>query len=393
MATTTRVVTVPPELDPVSVFGPVDEVIRVVEQAFPDLTIIVRGNRVAIMSRSKQTEAQAAQAEEVMHTLIDEAYTAPMDADTVRRLLDRRVLRNGVRAQRVDDVRRFGASAAIPRNAMAGNDEQYRTTDRRRAHVPGVITFAAGVPVRPKTAGQIAYVNTIESNTITFAIGPAGTGKTYLAVAKAVRAFQDGEVRRIILTRPAVEAGENLGFLPGTLSEKVDPYLRPLYDALSDMLGAEQLHRLMDDGTIEVAPLAYMRGRTLNDAFVILDEAQNTTEQQMKMFLTRLGFNTKMVITGDITQVDLAVPRSGLSTIEQILHGIDGIAFAHLEASDVVRHALVGKIVQAYDRHAAIAGDHSGRKRGKHHPDHATHAPESIGDREPCEDGIGKDEA
>lgn len=393
MATTTRVVTVPPELDPVSVFGPVDEVIRVVEQAFPDLTIIVRGNRVAIMSRSKQTEAQAAQAEEVMHTLIDEAYTAPMDADTVRRLLDRRVLRNGVRAQRVDNVRRFGASAAIPRNAMAGNDEQYRTADRRRAHVPGVITFAAGVPVRPKTAGQIAYVNTIESNTITFAIGPAGTGKTYLAVAKAVRAFQDGEVRRIILTRPAVEAGENLGFLPGTLSEKVDPYLRPLYDALSDMLGAEQLHRLMDDGTIEVAPLAYMRGRTLNDAFVILDEAQNTTEQQMKMFLTRLGFNTKMVITGDITQVDLAVPRSGLSTIEQILHGIDSIAFAHLEASDVVRHALVGKIVQAYDRHAAIAGDHSGRKRGKHHPDHVTHAPESVGDCEPCEDGIGKDEA
>lgn len=393
MATTTRVVTVPPELDPVSVFGPVDEVIRVVEQAFPDLTIIVRGNRVAIMSRSKQTEAQAAQAEEVMHTLIDEAYTAPMDADTVRRLLDRRVLRNGVRAQRVDNVRRFGASTAIPRNAMAGNDEQYRTADRRRAYVPGVITFAAGVPVRPKTAGQIAYVNTIESNTITFVIGPAGTGKTYLAVAKAVRAFQDGEVRRIILTRPAVEAGENLGFLPGTLSEKVDPYLRPLYDALSDMLGAEQLHRLMDDGTIEVAPLAYMRGRTLNDAFVILDEAQNTTEQQMKMFLTRLGFNTKMVITGDITQVDLTVPRSGLSTIEQILHGIDSIAFAHLEASDVVRHALVGKIVQAYDRHAAIAGDHSGRKRGKHHPDHVTHAPESVGDCEPCEDGIGKDEA
>ena len=250
-----------------------------------------------------------------------------------------------------------------------------------------------GRPVKPKTIGQKEYVNAILKQTVTIGVGLAGTGKTYLAVAKAVRAFQDGEVRRIILTRPAVEAGENLGFLPGTLSEKVDPYLRPLYDALSDMLGAEQLHRLMDDGTIEVAPLAYMRGRTLNDAFVILDEAQNTTEQQMKMFLTRLGFNTKMVITGDITQVDLTVPRSGLSTIEQILHGIDGIAFAHLEASDVVRHALVGKIVQAYDRHAAIAGDHSGRKRGKHHPDHATHAPESIGDREPCEDGIGKDEA
>ena len=225
--------------------------------------------------------------------------------------------------------------------------------------MPGVITFALGKPVRAKTAGQIAYVNAIESHTITFAIGPAGTGKTYLAVAKAVRAFQDRQVRRIILTRPAVEAGENLGFLPGTLNEKVDPYLRPLYDALSDMLGADQLKRYMDDGTIEVAPLAYMRGRTLNDAFVILDEAQNTTEQQMKMFLTRLGFNTKMVITGDVTQVDLTVPKSGLATIEHILDGIDDIAFAHLKPEDVVRHALVGKIVAAYDRHTAIAGDHS----------------------------------
>lgn len=389
MATTTRVVTVPPELDPVAVFGPIDEVIRVVEQAFPELTIIVRGNRVAIVSRSKQTEAQAAQAEEVMHTLIDEAYTAPMDADTVRRLLDRRALRNGPRAQRLDDVRKFGTSAAVPRNAVVDSASRI-DHDRRRAHVPGVITFAAGVPVRPKTPGQIAYVNTIESNTITFAIGPAGTGKTYLAVAKAVRAFQDGEVRRIILTRPAVEAGENLGFLPGTLSEKVDPYLRPLYDALSDMLGGEQLHRLMDDGTIEVAPLAYMRGRTLNDAFVILDEAQNTTEQQMKMFLTRLGFNTKMVITGDITQVDLTVPRSGLATIEDILRGIKGIAFAHLASQDVVRHALVGKIVQAYDRHAAIAGDHGRRERGKNErarhnvrwaiePDNASHAGHADG--------------
>lgn len=390
MATTTRVVTVPPELDPVSVFGPVDEVIRVVEQAFPDLTIIVRGNRVAIMSRSKQTEAQAAQAEEIMHTLIDEAYTAPMDADTVRRLLDRRVLRNGARTQRVEDIRRFGASAALPRNAIIG-DAEHHADNRRKAHVPGVITFAAGVPVRPKTAGQIAYVNTIESNTITFAIGPAGTGKTYLAVAKAVRAFQDGEVRRIILTRPAVEAGENLGFLPGTLSEKVDPYLRPLYDALSDMLGGDQLHRLMDDGTIEVAPLAYMRGRTLNDAFVILDEAQNTTEQQMKMFLTRLGFNTKMVITGDITQVDLTVPRSGLATIEEILHGIRGIAFAHLEARDVVRHALVGKIVQAYDRHAAHAAERNRGERGARQRPARTVA--TANDRYDGKDAMGKDQA
>ena len=216
-----------------------------------------------------------------------------------------------------------------------------------------------GRPIKPKTLGQKDYVEQIRKKMIVFGVGPAGTGKTYLAVAKAVRAFQDRQVRRIILTRPAVEAGENLGFLPGTLNEKVDPYLRPLYDALSDMLGADQLKRYMDDGTIEVAPLAYMRGRTLNDAFVILDEAQNTTEQQMKMFLTRLGFNTKMVITGDVTQVDLTVPKSGLATIEHILDGIDDIAFAHLKPEDVVRHALVGKIVAAYDRHTAIAGDHS----------------------------------
>ena len=285
-----------------------------------------------------------------------------MDADTVRRMLDQNVLKNPVRATHP------GHGRVVEELRMAGRQQSHashreETADRRRPHVPGVITFALGKPVRAKTAGQIAYVNAIESHTITFAIGPAGTGKTYLAVAKAVRAFQDRQVRRIILTRPAVEAGENLGFLPGTLNEKVDPYLRPLYDALSDMLGADQLKRYMDDGTIEVAPLAYMRGRTLNDAFVILDEAQNTTEQQMKMFLTRLGFNTKMVITGDVTQVDLTVPKSGLATIERILDGIDDIAFAHLKPEDVVRHALVGKIVAAYDRHTAIAGDHSRRAR------------------------------
>ena len=223
----------------------------------------------------------------------------------------------------------------------------------RKPHTPGVITYAAGYPVRPKTLGQAGYVQAIDEHTITFGIGPAGTGKTYLAVAKAVRAFQEGQVRRIILTRPAVEAGENLGFLPGSLNEKVDPYLRPLYDALSDMFGPERMRALLDDGTIEVAPLAYMRGRTLNDAYVILDEAQNTTAQQMKMFLTRLGFNTKMVVTGDITQVDLAAPRSGLATIERVLRGIDDIAFVHLGAADVVRHALVGRIVDAYDRYDA----------------------------------------
>nr|WP_240541141.1 PhoH family protein [Bifidobacterium colobi] len=323
------------------------------------MTIIVRGNRVAIVSRAKQTEAQAAQAEDLIHTIIQAAFTAPMDADTVRRMLDQNVLKNHVRLEHPGHGpahdKLVHSTAADKGNARGGGAQN---TNYRKPTVPGVITFAAGVPVRAKTAGQVAYVNAIESHTITFGIGPAGTGKTYLAVAKAVRAFQDKQIRRIILTRPAVEAGENLGFLPGTLNDKVDPYLRPLYDALGDMLGADQLKRLMDDNTIEVAPLAYMRGRTLNDAYVILDEAQNTTEQQMKMFLTRLGFNTRMVITGDITQVDLAVPRSGLATIERILGGIDDIAFVHLNTEDVVRHQLVGKIVAAYDRHAAIAGDH-----------------------------------
>lgn len=268
MATTTRTITIPTQLDPVAVLGPVDEVLREVERAFPDLTIIVRGNRIAIMSRSKQTESQAARAEEVVNTIIQAAYTVPMDADTVRRMLDQDILSNRVRRTHpghgvvTESLRR-----ALP-DIPARRDE---VSQHHKPHVPGVITFANGAPVRAKTAGQVAYVNAIESHTVTFAIGPAGSGKTYLAVAKAVRAFQDRKVRRIILTRPAVEAGENLGFLPGTLNEKVDPYLRPLYDALSDMLGPDQLRHYMDDGTIEVAPLAYMRGRTLNDAFVILD--------------------------------------------------------------------------------------------------------------------------
>lgn len=372
MATTTRIITIPPQLDPVAVLGPVDEVIREVERAFPDLTIIVRGNRVAIVSRSKQTEAQAAQAEDLVNSIIQAAYTAPMDADTVRRMLDQNVLKNHVRLEHPGHgpVRDKLAQSTSNERAHARSAGSHDPTYRKPT-VPGVITFAAGVPVRAKTAGQVAYVNAIESHTITFGIGPAGTGKTYLAVAKAVRAFQDKQIRRIILTRPAVEAGESLGFLPGTLNDKVDPYLRPLYDALGDMLGADQLKRYMDDGSIEVAPLAYMRGRTLNDAFVILDEAQNTTEQQMKMFLTRLGFNTTMVITGDISQVDLTVPRSGLATIERILGGIDDIAFVHLKTEDVVRHQLVGQIVAAYDRHSAIAGDHRDieRKGRRNHTD------------------------
>ena len=355
MATTTRTITIPAELDPVSVLGPVDEVIREIEHAYPDLEFTVRGNRIIIASRSKKTESDASKAEHLIETIMDAAHTIPMDAQTVRRMMDQDVLDNRVRVTHPGHGRTVENLKRIEHIEHA---EARSGSQRRKPSVPGVITYASGNPVHAKTAGQAAYVAAIETHTITFGIGPAGTGKTYLAVAKAVRAFQDRQVRRIILTRPAVEAGESLGFLPGTLNEKVDPYLRPLYDALSDMLGADQLKRYMDDGTIEVAPLAYMRGRTLNDAFVILDEAQNTTEEQMKMFLTRLGFNTKMVITGDITQVDLAVPRSGLATIEHILGGIEDIAFVHMKAEDVVRHRLVGRIVAAYNRHEGLDGDH-----------------------------------
>jgi phosphate starvation-inducible protein PhoH and related proteins len=208
-----------------------------------------------------------------------------------------------------------------------------------------------GKPIRAKTLGQRYYINAIKKNDLVFGIGPAGTGKTYLAVVMAVSALKNGNVNKIILTRPAVEAGESLGFLPGDLKEKVDPYLRPLYDALHDILGMEHTQRLIERGTIEIAPLAYMRGRTLDDAFVILDEAQNTTQAQMKMFLTRLGFGSKMVITGDQTQIDL--PRgvkSGLIMAEAILSGVNGIEFIHLEQTDVVRHPLVARIIRAYEQ-------------------------------------------
>jgi phosphate starvation-inducible PhoH-like protein len=207
-----------------------------------------------------------------------------------------------------------------------------------------------GRTIRPKTANQKRYVDAIEDHTITFGIGPAGTGKTYLAMAMAVAALQAKKINKIVLTRPAVEAGESLGFLPGTLSEKIDPYLRPLFDALHDMIDIDSIPRLMQSGIIEVAPLAYMRGRTLNDAFIILDEAQNTTPEQMKMFLTRLGFGSKMVVTGDVTQIDLPNGQnSGLKIVRDILKEIDDIAFLELTAEDVVRHRLIGDIVKAYD--------------------------------------------
>ncbi|MBN6037556.1 PhoH family protein [Amycolatopsis sp. 195334CR] len=212
-----------------------------------------------------------------------------------------------------------------------------------------------GRTIRPKTLNQKRYVDAIDKHTIVFGVGPAGTGKTYLAMAKAVQALQAKQVTRIVLTRPAVEAGERLGYLPGTLNEKIDPYLRPLYDALHDMVDPESIPRLMQAGTIEIAPLAYMRGRTLNDAFIILDEAQNTTPEQMKMFLTRLGFGSKIVVTGDVTQVDLpSGQRSGLRVVREILEGVDDLHFATLTSQDVVRHRLVGDIVDAYEKWQAV---------------------------------------
>jgi len=226
-------------------------------------------------------------------------------------------------------------------------------TEQRPAEVLSLnILSRRGKNIRPKTVNQKRYVDAIDEHTIVFGIGPAGTGKTYLAVAKAVQALQAKRVNRIILTRPAVEAGERLGFLPGTLNDKIDPYLRPLMDALHDMLDPESVPRLLQAGTIEVAPLAYMRGRTLNDAFVILDEAQNTTPEQMKMFLTRLGFGSKIVVTGDITQVDLPNgTKSGLRVVRDILHDVEDIEFAYLDSKDVVRHQLVGNIVEAYSKY------------------------------------------
>jgi phosphate starvation-inducible PhoH-like protein len=226
-------------------------------------------------------------------------------------------------------------------------------TGERPAEVLSLnILSRRGKNIRPKTLNQKRYVDAIDKHTVVFGIGPAGTGKTYLAVAKAVQALLTKQVTRIILTRPAVEAGERLGFLPGTLFEKIDPYLRPLFDALHDMLDPDSLPRLMQTGTIEIAPLAYMRGRTLSNAFIILDEAQNTTPEQMKMFLTRLGFDSKVVVTGDITQVDLpGDQRSGLHVVREILANVDDIHFSYLSSSDVVRHRLVGDIVDAYERH------------------------------------------
>lgn len=230
--------------------------------------------------------------------------------------------------------------------------DRHGTVNLEELHDRVICLTHRGKPIRIKTAGQKAYMKAMENNTVVFGIGPAGTGKTYLAVCEAVRQYKAGEVQRIVLVRPAVEAGESLGYLPGDLREKVEPYLRPLYDAFFDLLSPERFNRLVDKNVIEIAPLAYMRGRTLNDSFVILDEAQNTTPEQMKMFLTRLGFGSRAVVTGDLTQVDLPNERpSGLKIVQTILHQVEGVAFVTLGSDDVVRHEIVQRIVAAYDRH------------------------------------------
>jgi phosphate starvation-inducible PhoH-like protein len=299
----------------VRLLGPQDRLLSTLERQYPEVEVLVRGNQVSLDGPSEQVHA----AERLMGELVDLVRKGvdldPSEVTTSRRILD---------------------AGGAPGDVLGQ-----------------AILTARGKAIRPKTEGQRAYVDAIDDHTITFGIGPAGTGKTYLAMAKAVQALQRKEVERIILSRPAIEAGERLGFLPGTLTDKIDPYLRPLYDALNEMMDPELVPKLLASGTVEVAPLAYMRGRTLNNSFVVLDEAQNTTPEQIKMFLTRLGFGTRMVITGDITQVDLPTGASGLKLVTRVLDGIDDIHFARLTSDDVVRHSLVGRIVDAYTKYDA----------------------------------------
>ena len=308
-----HIVVIPASINAVSVLGAADEHLSLVESTL-GVALHVRGNRVTVTGPARDVS----KAERAFDEMIQIVRTGQgLARETVERVL----------GMVVEEI------AEKPAEILSHN-----------------ILTNRGRSIRPKTLNQKRYVEAIDQHTVTFGIGPAGTGKTYLAVAKAVQALTSRQVNRIVLTRPAVESGENLGFLPGTLTEKIDPYMRPLYDALHDMLDPDLIPRLMASGTIEIAPLAYMRGRTLSGAFVILDEAQNTTPEQMKMFLTRLGFGSKIVVTGDISQTDLpSGKQSGLKVVEGILAGIEDISFNRLTSHDVVRHELVGQIVAAYD--------------------------------------------
>lgn len=301
----------------VRLFGAQDRLLSRIEQEYPDVALLARGNEITLSGQRSHVHAVRRLIEELQDLVRDGHELNPAEVSSSARILE--------------------ADQSATLGDVLGQ----------------AILTGRGRSIRPKTRGQKAYVDAIDENSIVFGIGPAGTGKTYLAMAKAVQALQRKEVDKIILTRPAVEAGERLGFLPGTLTDKIDPYLRPLYDALADMMDPELVPKLIASGTVEVAPLAYMRGRTLNSAFVVLDEAQNTTPEQMKMFLTRLGFGSKMVVTGDITQVDLPAGSSGLRLVTRVLDGIDDIAFARLTSDDVVRHSLVGRIVDAYTEYDA----------------------------------------
>jgi len=298
----------------VALFGSEDRLLKTLEATYPEVDVHARGNSIVLQGKASQVAAAKLLVEEMIELIQAGQDLLPQDFTRSARMID--------------------DGAARPADVLSQS-----------------IISSRGKTIRPKTLGQKTYVDAIDNNTIVFGIGPAGTGKTYLAMAKAVQALQRKEISRIILTRPAVEAGEKLGFLPGTLNDKIDPYLRPLFDALHDMLDPESIPKLMNSGTIEVAPLAYMRGRTLNDAFIILDEAQNTTPEQMKMFLTRLGFNSKMIVTGDVTQIDLPNGTSGLKLATEVLSEVEDMHFSILTSDDVVRHTLVAKIVDAYSKH------------------------------------------
>ncbi|MFW7415674.1 PhoH family protein [Demequina sp. SO4-18] len=331
-----------------ALMGSGDAVMKEIERGFDTVDVHVRGNEITLTGDDAQIAAAATAIEELRSV---RAAGVPLTPEVAR-----------------ESVRMLSAARGVAAAAAGAGDAGAAVVSRPVEVLSRSILSSRGRTIRPKTHGQAEYVRAIETHTVTFGIGPAGTGKTYLAMAQAVAALQSKKVNRIVLTRPAVEAGERLGFLPGGLNEKIDPYLRPLYDALHDMVDPESIPRLMEAGSIEVAPLAYMRGRTLNDAFVILDEAQNTTREQMKMFLTRLGFGSTMVVTGDVTQVDLpGGTQSGLRASREILAGIDDIAFCELDADDVVRHRLVSDIITAYaklDERTAPRGGGQHRRFG-----------------------------